>query len=100
MSLPSFSNYTVIRELGQGGMATVYLANHNSLGHHVAIKVLDKQFAFNNNIKARFVEEAKKLVRLDHPNVVKVTDALVVVFNWVKFVLSNEISSVFFTAIH
>jgi serine/threonine protein kinase len=74
MSLPSFSNYSVIRELGQGGMATVYLANHNSLGHHVAIKVLDKQFAFNDNIKARFVEEAKKLVRLDHPNVVKVTD--------------------------
>jgi serine/threonine protein kinase len=74
MSLPKFSNYSVIRELGQGGMATVYLANHNTLGHHVAIKVLDKQFAYNENIKARFVEEAKKLVRLDHQNVVKVTD--------------------------
>ena len=74
MSLPSFSNYTVIRELGQGGMATVYLAKHNTLGHQVAIKILDKQFAYNQNIKARFIEEAKKLVRLDHPNVVKVTD--------------------------
>ena len=74
MPLPIFSNYTVIRELGQGGMATVYLATHNTLGHHVAIKILDKQFAYNQNIKARFIEEAKKLVRLDHPNVVKVTD--------------------------
>ena len=74
MPLPIFSNYTVIRELGQGGMATVYLATHNTLGHHVAIKILDKQFTYNQNIKARFIEEAKKLVRLDHPNVVKVTD--------------------------
>ena len=74
MSLPIFSNYTTIRVLGQGAMATVYLATHNTLGHQVAIKVLDKQFAFNQNIKARFIEEAKKLVRLDHPNVVKVTD--------------------------
>jgi serine/threonine protein kinase len=74
MSLPIFSNYTTIRVLGQGGMAKVYLATHNTLGHHVAIKVLDKQYAFNQNIKARFIEEAKKLVRLDHPNVVKVTD--------------------------
>ena len=74
MPLPIFSNYTVIRELGQGGMATVYLATHNTLGHQVAIKILDKQFAYNQNIKARFIEEAKKLVRLDHPNVVKVTD--------------------------
>ena len=74
MPLPIFSNYTVIRELGQGGMATVYLATHNTLGHQVAIKILDKQFTYNQNIKARFIEEAKKLVRLDHPNVVKVTD--------------------------
>ncbi len=74
MTLLLFSNYTAIRVLGQGGMATVYLATHNTLGHKVAIKVLDKQFAYNQNIKARFIEEAKKLVRLDHPNVVKVTD--------------------------
>jgi serine/threonine protein kinase len=84
MSLPIFSNYTVISELGQGGMATVYLAKHNILGHQVAIKVLDKQFAYNENIKARFVEEAKKLVRLDHPNVVKVTD----------FISENEIVAI------
>jgi serine/threonine protein kinase len=74
MSLPIFSNYTVIRELGQGGMATVYLATNHALGHQVAIKILDKQFAYNQNIKSRFIEEAKKLVRLDHSNVVKVTD--------------------------
>ena len=46
MPLPIFSNYTVIRELGQGGMATVYLATHNTLGHQVAIKILDKQFTY------------------------------------------------------
>ena len=76
MPLPIFSNYTVIRELGQGGMARVYLATHKTLGHHVAIKVLNKEFIFNQNIRSRFVNEAKKMVRMNHLNVVKVSDLI------------------------
>jgi serine/threonine protein kinase len=76
MSLPIFSNYTAIRVLGQGGMATVYLATHNTLGHHVAVKVLIKEYIFNQNIRSRFVEEAKKMVRMNHLNVVKVSDLI------------------------
>jgi serine/threonine protein kinase len=71
-----FNNYTIIKQIGEGGMATVYLATHNSLKHQVAIKVLNKEFVFNTNIRSRFIEEARKMVRMNHPNVVKVTDLI------------------------
>ena len=71
-----FNNYTIIKQIGEGGMATVYLASHNSLKHQVAIKVLNKEFVFNTNIRSRFIEEARKMVRMNHPNVVKVSDLI------------------------
>lgn len=73
---PIFSSYVILNQIGLGGMATVYLAEHKTLGHSVAIKVLNKEFTFNQNIRSRFVEEAKKMVRMNHPNVVKVTDLI------------------------
>lgn len=69
-------NYKIIRQLGEGGMATVYLAEHADLGHKVAIKILNKEFTYHQNIRNRFIDEAKKMVRMDHPNVVKVTDLI------------------------
>ena len=71
-----FNNYTIIKQIGEGGMAIVYLATHNSLKHQVAIKVLNKEFVFNSNIRSRFIEEARKMFRMSHPNVVKVTDLI------------------------
>jgi serine/threonine protein kinase len=76
INTPIFSSYIILHQIGLGGMATVYLAAHKTLGHQVAIKVLNKEFTFNQNIRSRFVEEAKKMVRMNHPNVVKVTDLI------------------------
>lgn len=68
--------YKILRELGKGGMATVYLAEHRMLQNKVAIKVLNKEFLNNSNIKNRFISEARKLAQLDHPNIVRVVDLL------------------------
>ena len=71
-----FNNYTIIKQIGEGGMASVFLATHNSLNHPVAIKILNKEFVFNSNIRSRFIDEARKMVRMNHPNVVKVSDLI------------------------
>lgn len=72
----SFKNYSIVNKLGEGGMATVYLAKHKLLGNEVAIKILNNEFLNNSNIKNRFISEAQKLSQLDHPNIVRVIDLL------------------------
>jgi serine/threonine protein kinase len=69
-------NYTVKNLIGQGGMATVYLANHNTLNKPVAIKLLNKEFIHNENVRKRFLAEARNLFSLHHPNIIKVTDLI------------------------
>jgi serine/threonine protein kinase len=69
-------NYIIEREIGQGGMATVYLARHKHFDRQVAMKVLKKGFLDDENIRARFLFEAKTLANLNHPNVIKVTDII------------------------
>lgn len=64
--------YTIERELGRGGMGTVYLARDLSLDRHVAIKVLPPDLAFNQVLRERFVREAKLAASLSHPNIVHV----------------------------
>jgi serine/threonine-protein kinase len=56
-------NYKIISLLGQGGMANVYLAEHLLLGSKVAIKVLNKEFVHNDNIRKRFITEARNIYR-------------------------------------
>jgi serine/threonine protein kinase len=69
-------NYTIISLLGEGGMANVYLAQHQSLGNNVAIKLLKEEFVQHPNIRKRFLSEAKSLAKMNHPNVIKVTDLI------------------------
>jgi serine/threonine protein kinase len=69
-------NYEIISLLGQGGMANVYLAKHLLLGNKVAIKVLNQEFIHNDNIRKRFITEAKNMYRMTHPNMVRVTDLI------------------------
>jgi serine/threonine protein kinase len=71
-----FSQYKIISLLGQGGMAKVYLAEHKSLGHTVAIKVLNKEYFHNDTIRKRFLAEARSLARMNHPNIVRVMDLI------------------------
>lgn len=67
-------NYKIIRELGTGGMGTVYLSENTNIGIKVAIKVLHAHLIKSQNIKKRFLKEAKTQAILDHPNITKVID--------------------------
>jgi serine/threonine protein kinase len=68
--------YVFESELGRGGMATVYLAHDSKFDTNVAIKVLNKEFAHNENIRKRFLAEAKNMFKMSHSNIVKVTDLI------------------------
>ncbi|MGB8348123.1 MAG: Hsp70 family protein [Ktedonobacteraceae bacterium] len=65
-------SYRIIRFLGRGGFADVYLAEHMYLNKPVAVKVLHAQAA--GNAKESFIREAQTIARLEHPNIVRVTD--------------------------
>jgi uncharacterized protein (TIGR02145 family) len=66
--------YKITRLIGEGGMASVYEAEHEMLGTKVAIKVLNPILSANAQIKERFRNEAKLMASLDHPNITKVID--------------------------
>jgi eukaryotic-like serine/threonine-protein kinase len=66
--------YRVLRRIGSGGMADVYCAEDSHLGRHVAIKVLHRRFAQDQEFVERFRREAKSAAGLNHPNVVGVFD--------------------------
>ncbi|MGV9409693.1 bifunctional serine/threonine-protein kinase/ABC transporter substrate-binding protein [Nocardia sp. NPDC003693] len=69
-----FAGYRIERKLGGGGMGVVYLARHPRLPRLVAIKVLARELASDNQTRARFEREAELVARLDHPNIVTVHD--------------------------
>lgn len=71
-SRPVLGGYEIVRELGHGGMGTVYLARHLTLQRDVAIKVLPHSLAMSPHAKQRFVEEARALAQLRHDHVVHV----------------------------
>ncbi|HMT08061.1 MAG TPA: serine/threonine-protein kinase [Pyrinomonadaceae bacterium] len=66
--------YQMTRELGKGGMGTVYLATHLGTERPVAVKIIAPQFMQRAEFVERFRREAKAAGRLRHPNVVDVTD--------------------------
>lgn len=66
--------YTVIREIGSGGMATVYLALQASLERRVALKVMAPALAADPAFSKRFLREARTIAQLTHPNIVPVYD--------------------------
>ncbi|MFN5415878.1 MAG: serine/threonine-protein kinase, partial [Flavobacteriia bacterium] len=69
-------NYKILKLLGEGGMAFVYLAENQVLGNKVAMKILKEDFVRNQNIRKRFIAEGMNLVNMAHPNIVKVVDLI------------------------
>ena len=70
----TIGKYKITRLIGEGGMASVYEAEHEMLGTKVDIKVLNPILSANAEIKTRFRNEAKLMASLDHPNITKVID--------------------------
>ncbi len=64
--------YSIVRELGRGGMGIVFLARDVALERPVAIKLLPPALALNAEHRARFVREARAAARLSHPNIVPI----------------------------
>ncbi len=66
--------YRILRKLGSGGMANVYLAEDEDLGRRVAIKILNDRYANDESFIERFRREAKSAAGLSHPNIVSIYD--------------------------
>jgi tRNA A-37 threonylcarbamoyl transferase component Bud32 len=66
--------YRIIKTLGEGGMGTVFLAEHALIKRRVAIKVLHPELATDANVIERFMNEARAAGTLGHPNIVESTD--------------------------
>ncbi len=67
--------YRIVRELGRGGMGSVYLAEHVNTGGHWALKVMHGSDHLGADRAARFRREARASSRITSENVVRVTDA-------------------------
>ena len=66
--------YVLKREVGTGGMASVYLAVQKSLDRKVALKVMSAALAADQSFTKRFLREAKTVAALSHPNIVSIYD--------------------------
>jgi|GEM_PF-2261261 len=67
-------DYRVLERIGVGGMAVVYLVEHQSLLKHFAAKVLSAEHASSTEARARFTQEAHAASQLDHENIVSISD--------------------------
>src|SRR5215472_2243411 len=68
----SLSGHRILSEIGSGGMGQVWLAEDIRLGRKVAIKVLQLRYRDDVELRHRFMQEARALARLSHPNIVHI----------------------------
>jgi predicted Ser/Thr protein kinase len=66
------SGHRILSEIGAGGMSRVFLAEDERLGRKIAIKVLSARYSSNELVRTRFMQEARALARLSHPNIVHI----------------------------
>jgi serine/threonine protein kinase/formylglycine-generating enzyme required for sulfatase activity len=70
----ALGRFRLVRELGQGAFGRVYLAHDPELDREVALKVPHPEGLLTEELRARFLREARILASLDHPNIVPVHD--------------------------
>ncbi|HEY3349911.1 MAG TPA: serine/threonine-protein kinase [Thermoanaerobaculia bacterium] len=70
----SIGRYEIVRLLGKGGMGEVFLATDPALGRRVAIKVLPAALQQDAKMRGRFMNEARAVAALNHPNVITLHD--------------------------
>ena len=70
----SLGPYEIVSPIGAGGMGEVFLARDTRLDRSVAIKVLNREFADNPQLKQRFDREAKTISQLNHPHICTLYD--------------------------
>ncbi len=71
---PQIPGYRLVRELGRGGMATVFLAIQEKFDREVAVKILDKAVEQDQTFSARFQRESRIVSKLSHPHIIQVYD--------------------------
>jgi len=72
LPLKQLGDFRILREVGRGGMGVVYEAEQETLGRHVALKVLPWHVALDDTTLERFRREARAAARLHHTNIVPV----------------------------
>ena len=92
LSGKQLGDYSIIRRLGRGAMAEVYLAEQKSLGRQVALKVLKKELASDPTYVQRFRREAQAAASLVHANIVQVHD--VACIDGVHFITQEYVQGV------
>ncbi len=70
----TIGHYEILRELGRGGMATVYLARQTNMNRQVAIKILPREFLHDPQFIERFKREVQLIAELEHPHILPVYD--------------------------
>ena len=66
------SGLRILGEIGSGGMGRVLLGYDDALGRKVAIKTLSPRYAGASSLRARFMDEARSMARLSHPNIARI----------------------------
>ncbi len=96
-SIKNFGHYEIIEQIGVGGMGEVYLAQDEKLDRPVALKILNQKFNEHEINRRRFIQEAKAVSALNHPNImviheiVETDETLFIVSEYIKGKTLREI---------
>jgi serine/threonine protein kinase len=93
----TLGEYEIVREIGQGGMATVYLAHEIALDRKVAIKVMSPQFVHGADMIERFKREARTAAGLNHPHIIpiySVRESQQLIFFVMKYVSGRPLDAI------